>query len=63
MPSGINRDQGSSLDIVDEAMDGSFFWNGFVVLHGIDIPLDTGMQICPNWHVVLALDAVLGFLA
>ena len=59
MQLGVNRDQSSVLDIIDETMDRCVFWNGLVILHSIDIPLDTGVQVSPDWHEVFAGDAVL----
>jgi len=53
-----NRFQRSIGDIVDEAVDRCVIWNSWEVFHNLDIPLDTGNQICAQWHVVLVSDVL-----
>ena len=39
-------------------MDRGVIWNSWEVFHNLDIPLDTGNQICTQWHVVLVSDVL-----
>ncbi len=39
-------------------MDRGVVWNSREVFHNLDIPLDTGNQICTQWHVVLVSDVL-----
>lgn len=63
MVQSVHRLQRSVRDIVDEAMDGGVIWNGLVLLHNVDVPLHTGLQVCTNGHEVKAMDVILGLLA
>ena len=39
-------------------MDRGVIWNSWEVFHNLDVPLDTGNQICTQWHVVLVTDVL-----
>ena len=44
-------------------MDRGVVWNSRVVFHNLDVPLDTGNQICTQWHVVVVMDMLPCLLA